>query len=136
MLWKINLILEHGMNVVLNDVRSSNPGWTDSQPTKIERLEFSFLDKHKHQHKLILAGMSEYNFFVEGIKKLSMKDPKIQGIWFLGKIPRSERVVGFVFKDTVLKLTTMKGREYMGTSSAGWKPGIVGGTIIAEVVKE
>ena len=136
MLWKINLILEHGMSVELNDVRSSNPGWSDAQPTKIERLEFSFLDNNKVSHKIILAGMSEYNFFVEGMKKVSAKSPKIQGIWFLGRVPNSDRIVGFIFKDTVLKLKTMKGREYLGGPTWGWKPGIIGLAVIAEVIKE
>lgn len=135
-MWRINLILEHGMSVKLNDVRSDNPGWSDAQPTKIERLEFTFLDKKKEKYRIVLAGMQSYNFFVEGMKKVSGKETKIQGIWFLGQVPNSDRVIGFIFKDTVLKLTTVKGREYLGVSSSGWKPGVVGHSVIAEVIKE
>jgi hypothetical protein len=60
----------------------------------------------------------------------------IKGLWFMGQVPNSNQVTGFVIKETILKLNSVKGKEYSGTASSGWKFGTVGNSVISQIVKE
>ena len=136
-MWKIRLMLEGGLTHTLNDVRSGNPGWAECQPSKIEYLTFAFTGKDEitrkdSSYKIILSGMDEYNFFVEASRSVLGGKTAIKGLWFLGKILSTNRVVGFVLKDSILKVNAENGKEYSGFSTVGWKPG-VSGKIIAEI---
>ena len=67
------------------DVRFTNPGW-DSEDfnRRIEQLEF-FLPTG---HKIVLAGMEAYNFFIEATQRFSRKGgARIEAFWLCGKIP-------------------------------------------------
>ena len=139
-MWKIKLSLEGGINYTLNDVRTDSPGWSEYCPGKIEQLNFSFLGKDPNTQKenkydLCLTGMDEYNFFVEASRSLLKNKTKILGFWFLGKISRINRVVGFVIKDSVFKINTINGTEYSGCASSGWKPGIPSDKIIFDIIR-
>ena len=135
-MWSIKLVLEGGLTHTTNDVRSGNPGWTDCRPSGVERLEFTFLGKEGNKlvlFILILSGMSEYNFFVEGMKSVSGGKTVIKGLWFLGKVPGTNRVTGFVIRNSVQIINTLYGKEYSGMATVGWKKGIVGGKIISVI---
>jgi hypothetical protein len=137
-MWTIILTDENGLNIELNDVRSDSPGWSECVLGKIKKLSFSFqgidaLSKINNCYELVLEGMSEYNFFVEANKNLLKGKTNILGFWFLGKIPNTNRIIGFVIKDRVLKVNSTVNKEYNGFSSFGWKLGCAGGNVIADI---
>jgi len=134
-MWKIILTLTNGMTCVLNDVRTGKPGWAECQPSGIEKFEFSFEGKDedtgkKNTYHLLLAGMKEYNFFVEAIRSISGGGTQIINMWFLGKIPETGDVVGFILGNKITSLRTSEGKEYNGLPTIGWKRGVIGGKII------
>ena len=136
-MWKIRLILEGGLVHILNDVRSGNPGWFDCKPSAIEAIEFSFLGKDGKgkdiSYFLRMTGMKEYNFFVEAMRGIGKSKTIIKGLWFLGKLPESRMVTGWVLRDKILRLNAFEGQEYQGMSTVGWKKGIVGNKVISIV---
>lgn len=139
-MWKIKLVLEGDLVHTLNDVRSGSPGWANCQPSKISSLTFPFFGKDEKTGKdipyqLYLAGMSEYNFFVEAMQSLLGGKVKIKGLWFLGKIPNTNKVTGFVLRDSVLKVNAIDGKEYSGLPTIGWKQGVIGDKIISTIVR-
>jgi hypothetical protein len=134
--WKINLVLEGGLTHQTNDVRSGRPGWGECRPSGIERIEFTFLGKEGDKmipFILVLSGMSEYNFFVEAIRSVLGGKTTIRGLWFLGKVPGTNRVTGFIIRDSVQIINAVDGKEYSGIATVGWKKGIVGGKIISVI---
>jgi hypothetical protein len=134
--WKIKLILEGNLVHELGDVRSGKPGWGECQPSGILRIEFPFIGKIDNNNTplyLILSGMEEYNFFVEAMRPIGKGITKIKGLWFLGKVPKEDRVIGFVVGDSCKSVNTIFGREYNGTRTVGWKKGIIGDKIYAEL---
>ena len=142
-MWKICLTLTNGMVHTLNDVRTGKPGWGECQPSGIEKLEFSFEGKNldtgkKDSYHLILAGMSEYNFFVEAMRSVSGGGTKIKGMWFLGKVPATtatNKIIGFILGDQIVQIQSNDGEEYNGMPTVGWKKGIVGGKVISLVTR-
>lgn len=136
-MWKIRLVLEGGLIHTTNDVRSSNPGWSDCQPSGIERMEMNFLgtdNGRPAKFRLIMAGMKEYNFFVEAIRSLDSNGKvTLKGLWFLGRLPNTNKVTGFVIKEKLLAVNTEYGKEYGGFATVGWKSGIIGGNIISGI---
>jgi len=137
-MWKINLFLENGLILTLGDVRTSKPGWGESDPVKILRMEFSFMGKEygkEQPMKLVLAGMKEYNFFVEAMRSVMNNKVTIQGLWFLGKLPGSNKITGFVIQDSIKIVNATEGHEFNGGVTAGWKQGIPG-TVVSTIVKE
>lgn len=137
-LWKINLFLENGLVIALGDVRTSKPGWGESDLVKILRMEFSFMGKEygkEQPMKLILAGMKEYNFFVEAMRSVMNNKVTIKGLWFLGKLPGSNKITGFVIQDSIKIVNATEGHEFNGGTTAGWKQGIPG-TVVSTIVKE
>jgi hypothetical protein len=134
--WRIKLTLEGNFVHELGDVRSGKPGWAECQPSGILKVEFPFVGKVNGKNtplRLILSGMEEYNFFVEAMRPIGSGNTNIKGMWFLGKVPKENRVIGFVVGDTCKKVNAFVGQEYHGTRTAGWKKGIVGGKVTAEL---
>jgi hypothetical protein len=133
-MWRIKLVLEGGLVHMTNDVRSGKPGWAECRPSGIERMEFTFKGKEGETESpliIVLSGMSEYNFFVEASKSIMGGKTTIKGLWFLGRIPYTNKVTGFVVRDSVQIINAISGQEYSGFATAGWKKGIVGGKILA-----
>jgi hypothetical protein len=128
------------MVLILNDVRSNNPGWAECDPAGIFKLEFSFLGKDMVTGKdvsydLTMSGMKEYNFFVEAMRGIGKGRTVVKGLWFMGKIPNNNRITGFVLRDKILSLNTEVGKEYLGMSTIGWKKGIIGDEIVSAVLR-
>jgi len=140
-MWKIKLLLEGGLIHVLGDVRSGNPGWAQCNPSKILRIEFPFFGRDEFTgkdvpYKMVLAGMKEYNFFVEAVRGVSGRGKtKIKGLWFMGKLPNSDRIRGFVLKESIMSLDTIVGQEYHGISTVGWKTGSVGDKVVSTIIR-
>lgn len=136
-MWKILLLLEGGLSHVTADVRLGNPGWADCRPSGIVGIDFSFLGKDEKgkdiPYLLQMRGMKEYNFFVEAMRGVMGGKTIIKGLWFLGKIPESNKITGWVLKDKILRLNSVEGHEYSGTPTVGWKTGIIGDKMISEV---
>lgn len=139
-MWKIKLSLISGLSHELNDVRSNSPGWAECQPPSIEKLTFSFQGKDpksglNHSYELILAGMERYNFFVEASRSILGGKTKIQGLWFLGKIPNTNKITGFVLKESVIQINAIDGKEYSGVATVGWKQGVSNGKAFSNVIR-
>ena len=136
-MWHIKLVLEGNLTHELGDVRSGKPGWAECQPSGIKRLEFPFIGKVNGKNvplTILLEGMEEYNFFVEAMRAIGSGNTKIKGLWFLGKIPGKNRIVGFVVSDTCKTVNASIGKEYNGLSTVGWKKGIIGEKVICKII--
>lgn len=124
--WRIKVTLEKGQQVILPDVRSENPGWMDSALVGIQSIEFPFILKvNNDQTKSVItiANMEAYNFFVEA-SKVPGGPTNINALWFMGKLPKVDKVVGFaVQRCGVAKIEQPFGKEYRGIATYGWKPG-------------
>lgn len=136
-MWKIKLTLEGNMTHILNDVRSGNPGWGNCNPSRIVGIEFPFLGKDEKgrdiPYLLRMSGMREYNFFVEAMRAVGKSKTIIKGLWFLGKLPETNTVTGWVLKDRIILINSFEGKEYSGIATVGWKMGIIGDKPISEV---
>ena len=136
-MWKIRLTLEGSLTHELGDVRSGKPGWAECQPSGIKRLEFPFIGKINGKDApltITLQGMEKYNFFVEAMRAIGPGNVKIKGLWFLGKLPGENRVVGYVIRDTCKVVNATFGKEYNGTGTVGWKTGKIGEKVICKIV--
>ena len=104
------------------DVRGACPGWGDEIfVDRIRSLEFH-LPTH---HKILLAGMEQYNFFVEAIQRLhKVTAAEINAFWLCGKLPRS-RIVDMwrIGGGTIVRQQRYWGQEWGGGPTRGWKPG-------------
>ena len=109
---------------VSSDVRNEAPGWGDELFNRgIESIEF-FLPAG---HKLLLSGMEKYAFFVECTHSIGQDRPKIEGLWFCGKLPGQS--VSDLWRITQGRITHVRhpfGKEWGGAPIRGWKLGIVG----------
>ena len=119
---------------------TSGTGWAECDPAGILKLEFSFLGKDivtgkDVSYDLIMSGMTEYNFFVEAMRGIGKGKTEVKGLWFMGKIPNSNRITGFVLRDKILSLNTEVGKEYSGMSTVGWKKGIVGNEVVSTILR-
>ena len=125
------------------DVRFTNPGW-DSEDfnRRIEQLEF-FLPTG---HKIVLAGMEAYNFFIEATQRFSRKGgARIEAFWLCGKIPSpatseirhptSDIEMWRIGNGQVVHQRKPWGQEWGGTATRGWKPGLVGAAPISAIVR-
>jgi hypothetical protein len=114
------------------DVRSHNPGWGDAVFYRvIEQLEFHL----PTGHRICLAGMEQYNFFVEAVQSTRIKGgAKIKAFWFLGKHPGRDIVEMWRVGDgKVIRDRGIFGREWGGGPTRGWKKGVCGIKIISEI---
>lgn len=138
-MWKIILTLKDGQILELNDVRKGSPGWADCYPINIIKLSFSFegvsAEGKKEVFEIVLSGMSEYNFFVEATHNILGGNAKIKAFWFMGKMPNSNRIVGFVIKEKVYELNTFEGHEYNDTATSGWKHGFLNGIPSIDLIR-
>jgi len=116
------------------DVRRHNPGWGDEVFNRvIEQLEF-FLPTG---HKIILAGMEQYNFFVEATQSTrSRNGAEIQAFWLLGKLPGKNVVEAWrVGNGKVIHDKNPWGREWGGGQTRGWKTGLVWhGKVVSKIM--
>jgi hypothetical protein len=133
-MWKIKITLEGNLTHELGDVRSGRPGWAECNPSKITKMVFPFIGKIDGKDiplELILSGMEKYNFFVEAMRGVGKNATMVKGLWFLGKIPFEDKVVGFVVKDSCKIVNAVYGKEYNGFSTVGWKTGTVGDKVVS-----
>jgi len=105
------------------DVRRHNPGWGDEVFDRvIEQLEF-FLPTG---HKIALAGMAQYNFFVEAVQSIRIRHgAEIRAFWLCGKLPKDAIVEMWRVGDgeKVFHDRRPWGREWGGGPTRGWKKG-------------
>ena len=114
------------------DIRMHNPGWGDEIFNRqIEGLEL-FLPTG---HRLVLAGMEQYNFFVECSQAMAGGNAAIEAFWLCGKIAGSDLAEMWrVGNGKVVRLRVPWGQEWGGGPTSGWKSGCVGGPIISRVM--
>lgn len=114
------------------DIRHNNPGWGDETFNRpIDSLEF-FLPT---DHRIIMSGMEQYNFFVEAAQSLSGRGASIEAFWFCGKLP-SQPVIEMwrVGGGKVVRKREQYGHEWGGQPTFGWKPGMIGSRVISSVM--
>ncbi|MFA5394414.1 MAG: hypothetical protein WC346_00160 [Methanogenium sp.] len=139
MYWRIQLALKGGVTHTLRDVRTNNPGWADFNPVAITGMKFAFLGRDEKgkdlPYLLEMSGMESYNFFVEAVKSIGNGKVTIKALWFLGLVPNTNTVTGWVLKDSIMQISTVKGREYKGIATVGWKSGFVNNPPVSIVRK-
>lgn len=109
-----------------------NPGWGGEVFNRvIERLEF-FLPTG---HRIIMAGMEQYNFFVEAVQSTrSRSGAEIQAFWLLGKLPGKYLVEMWRVGDSkVIRNQSRWGREWGGGPTRGWKRGLIGNGVVSRI---
>lgn len=115
------------------DVRRENPGWRDEIFNRtIESLEF-FLPTG---HKILLAGMEKYNFFVEAVQSTRTRGAaEIKAFWLLGKPPGQDVAeVWRIGNGKVVRDRKPFGREWGGGPTRGWKAGATGGRVLSMIL--
>lgn len=121
--WRIRARFAGGLSpreYITPDIRRHNPGWGDEVFNRqIESLEFYL----PTGHRILLAGMEQYNFFVEASQSLSGKTD-IAAFWFCGKVPCLPIVEMWrVGNGKVVRNRIPWGKEWGGGPTSGWRPG-------------
>lgn len=127
MAWRIRVTFAGTLppkEYVTPDIRNTDPGWASELFNRpIECLEF-FLPTG---HVIVLAGMEQYNFFVEAAQSLGSRSAQIEAFWFCGKLPNCDAVKMWrVGKGKVVRQRRPWGKEWGGGPTSGWKPGVSG----------
>jgi hypothetical protein len=115
---------------VTPDIRRHDPGWASELFNRpIEMLEL-FLPTGQ---RLVLAGMEQYNFFVEAVQSTRTRGrAQIQAFWFCGKLPGKDIVEMWrVGNGKIIRDRRAWGKEWGGGSTRGWKRGTEGSVISA-----
>jgi hypothetical protein len=114
------------------DIRRHDPGWA-SEPFNrpIERLEL-FLPTG---HRLVLAGMEQYNFFIEAVQSTRTRGAaQIRAFWLCGKPPGRDIVEMWrIGAGRIIRDRKPWGREWGGGPTRGWKQGAAGDTVISGI---
>jgi hypothetical protein len=116
------------------DIRFHNPGWGDDIfNRRIEILEFYL----PTSHKIHMAGMEAYNFFVEATQSMSRKNnARIEAFWICGKFPETGIIEMWrIGNGKVIRQRKTWGREWGGAATSGWKMGNVGGPVQSLLIK-
>ena len=116
------------------DVRHTNPGWDDEAFNRqLLSLEF-FLPT---SHKIRLAGMEAYNFFIEATQSFSRQGgARIEAFFVAGKLPGNSIVELWRIGDRrVTRDLKPWGQEWGGTATRGWKLGLVGAEPVSALVE-
>lgn len=103
------------------DIRSNNPGWGDEIFNRtIEKLEF-FVPTG---HRLVMAGMEKYNFFIEAVQSMGKRKTDIAAFYFCSKLPNENTVELWRVGDSkIVRSREPWGREWCGGPTSGWKHG-------------
>lgn len=103
------------------DIRRRDPGWGgEAFNRRLAKLEL-FLPTG---HRILLAGMREYNFFLEAVQDLSGRWVDIQAFYLCGRYPNRPAVaIWRIAQGRVSHHIKPPGREYHGTATRGWKAG-------------
>lgn len=110
---------------VTPDIRFNDPGWSSELFGRpIEQMEV-FLPTC---NKIVLAGMEQYNFFVEAIQTSGKRSStQIEAFWFCGKpLNRNHVEMWRVGNSKVVRLHKAWGKEWDGGHTRGWKQGVSG----------
>jgi len=133
MSWKIRVTFSGKLpprQYITPDIRHNNPGWGDEIFNRtLESIEF-FLPTG---HRLAMSGMEQYNFFVEAVQSTKSRGrARIKAFWFLGKLPGQNLVEMWRVGDKkVIRERRPWGREWGGSATRGWKPGVAGKPVSA-----
>jgi len=137
LMWRFRVMFEGKLSpktYLSPDVRSADPGWGDEVfGRRIEKLEF-FLPTG---HKIVIAGMEQYNFFVEVSVDISGAGrKKLDAIFLAGKIPNKLIVdMWRIGNKKAVRIQKPWGQEWGGQPTRGWKQGIVSDTCISMVME-
>ena len=115
------------------DIRNNNPGWGDEIFNRtIEKLEF-FIPTG---HRLVMAGMEKYNFFVEAVQTMGKGKTDIAAFYFCGKLPGVDQVEMWRVGNGKIIRDERKpwGHEWGGGPTSGWKSGVPGTAISGLVI--
>jgi hypothetical protein len=139
MAWRIKITFAGKLppkQYITPDIRRKNPGWGDEIFNRtIESLELYL----PTGHRLMIAGMEQYNFFVEAVQSPGAKSEVIiKAFYFCGKIPGSDLVETWkiiiptqIEKGIVKREQKRWGHEWGNGPTSGWKPGVKGKLISA-----
>ena len=132
--WRLLVTFAGGRQYLSPDVRGKNPGWHDECFGRvIERIEFNL----PTGHRIVLAGMARYNFFVEAtmVPGKNGNAARLAAIWLCGQARGSDTVEMWRVAEGVVKRARRPaGQEWGGGPTSGWKPGAPG-RVISEVVR-
>lgn len=136
MAWRMRVTFDDGpwaKEYLSPDIRANDPGWaSEIFSHRIEKLEF-FLPTG---HVLVLSGMERYNFFIEAAQSFGLASPKLEAMYFCGKLPRSNIVETWrITMGKVLHQRLLFGREYGGGPTRGWKDGAVGSKPVSQITE-
>lgn len=133
MAWRIRATFEGKLppnQYITPDVRHNDPGWGSELFNRpIEMLEF-FLPTG---HKIVMAGMEQYNFFIEAMQSPGQcGGAEIQAFWLCGRLSGRDIVETWRIGDgKILRDRRSFGQEWGGGPTRGWKQGLVGNKVIS-----
>jgi len=123
---KFTLTFADGVAYTSPDIRERDPGWASEDGAKRVGIREMIL-RMPRGIALILKGFEAYNFFVEASQALGGRGANIDAFCFCGR-----------WRGTVLswridiktgkasKQISQYGKEYFGTSTRGWRMGLMG----------
>ncbi|SPD72558.1 conserved hypothetical protein [uncultured Desulfobacterium sp.] len=127
--WRIRAVFDGKLpprEYLTPDIRRKNPGWGDEIFNRtIEKMEF-FLPTG---HRIVLAGMEQYNFFVEAAQSTqSRSGTQILAFWLCGKLPGEDIVEMWRVGNGKKVIRDQKPwrSEWGGGPTRGWKKGLPG----------
>ncbi len=133
MAWRIKVTFAGSLppkEYITPDIQHTDPGWGSELFNRmIEKLEFYL----PTGHRLVLAGMEQYNFFIEAVQSFG-KGCKgravMKRICFMGKLPGQNIVDRYIIGDRkIWRDRKPLGMEWHGDTTVGWKAGSPGDLI-------
>lgn len=133
MAWRIKVTFAGALlpkNYISPDVRCNDPGWGSELFNRdIEKLEFYL----PTGHRLVMAGMEQYNFFIEALQDIGgrfSEKVRVQAFWFCGKLPGHEIVEMWrIGNNKITRSRSAYGKEWRGEAVRGWKQGVQGAPV-------
>lgn len=120
--WHLVARLAGGVVWVSRHVLDAAPGWAEAEFARpIESIDFML----PTGHRIHMAGMRQYVFFVEASERAGAA--RVHAAHLMGLLPRSNAVYAWRVGDgRVLQRELVYGREWCGAPVAGWRPGVPG----------
>jgi hypothetical protein len=97
-----------------------NSKWNNQPNKSIKRIEYSLLSK-----KIVLEGFESYNHLVEKEYLVLQGRERLAYIYLMGQIHGDTHIYKLNLKNGLIKKEIkLKGTEWKGTATTGWKEGL------------
>lgn len=125
----MNLILKfkNGVTWTSPDLFSKDPGWASEENGSLGGILEMKIPVNQEK-VIVLRNFEKYNFFVEATQNITGKgSAKIVSFNFCGSSKGKVLIYRIdPLKRQITKLAKKEGEEYLGSSTRGWREGVLG----------